>query len=73
MMSTNSCNHHHFHPDLYPSSPPPDRSQFHVRLEGHVAPWRGLEHEAEVDVDDVAVLVHHDVTVVPVLDLQKTV
>lgn len=37
-----------------------------------VDPSRGVaEHEAEVDVDDVALLIQHDVAVVPVLDLQE--
>ena len=45
--------------------------ELHVGLEGHVAPGAALEHEAEVDVYDVALLVHHDVPVVSVLDLQK--
>ena len=45
--------------------------QLHVGLEGHVTPGAALEHEAEVDVDDVALLVHHDVAVVSVLDLQQ--
>jgi len=32
---------------------------------------RVAEHEAKVDVDDVAPLVQHDVAVMPVLDLQE--
>ena len=45
--------------------------QLHVWLEPNVAPRAALEHEAEVDVYDVALLVHHDVPVVSVLDLQQ--
>ena len=34
----------------------PTCSQLHIRFEGYVTPGAGLEHEAKVDVDDVALL-----------------
>ena len=52
-----------------------DLQQLTSQLEGRsfeVHTTRGVaEHEAEVDVDDVASLVEHDVAVMPVLDLQE--
>ncbi len=52
-----------------------DLKQLASQLEGRslkVDTTRGVaEHEAKVDVDDVAPLVQHDVAVMPVLDLQE--
>ena len=45
--------------------------QFYVRLEAQIASGRRLEHEAEIDVDNVAVRVDHDVAVVPIFDLKE--
>ena len=39
----------------------------HRRLERARASWRSAEHEAEVDVDEMAVAVDEDVAVVPIL------
>ena len=52
-----------------------DLKQLASQLEGRsleVDTTRGVaEHEAEVDVDDVAPLIQHDVAIMPVLDLQE--
>ena len=52
-----------------------DFKQLASQLEGgglKVDPPRGVaQHEAKVDVDDVASLVQHDIAVVPVLDLHE--
>jgi len=46
-------------------------SQFEGRSLEVDTTWGVAEHEAKVDVDDVAALVQHDVAIVPVLDLQE--
>ena len=52
-----------------------DLKQLASQLEGgslEVDTTRGVaEHEAKVDVDDVAPLIQHDVAIMPVLDLQE--
>lgn len=44
---------------------------FHVGLEADVATGRAFDHEPEVDVNDVSVLVEHQIAIVSIFDLNK--
>ena len=41
------------------------------RFESHISAWRPVEDEAEVDMDQMPLLVNHDISVVTIFDLQN--